>query len=690
MLPIYLKVKNFTSYIDETIEFDKFGNIFTIVGSNGAGKSSLIDMITTCIFYQNRCTDSRGSGMDELINSNGDKMELELKFMMNGNEYIIVRKKKREGSQELELYINGENQTEKITETQKKILNIIKMDYDTFMDTVCIGQGQSGRFMAKKPNERKDVFIQVLGLNKYEKLEKLSKEKKKSIVSDIESCSFKINSLEMSISQKQDLIDQRKKLDQLVINETTNIEQLEKELEKELIEKAQYEQLKSQSDHILNQRKNLEDKINACKFNIDNITSQLSKLEEMSSNDKKQNIEKIVETCNTIINSTQNEYTDLISQKSSLETKNEILSKDARDRKNKYTQLKDYNEAICDFCGHQITTEYKEKYLTDLMNEGKTIIKEININKEQISSLQTLILEKNSIISQNKSKLNDCQVELNNINSAAIKLENMKNNLVQHNNTLNEYTAEYNENLKITVEKVENKVFNDAAIRLNINNLRKNLSTYQSQISVIDSKLDQIKQNEIDIVSLKDELMELELVKSDYESLIQAYGKTGIQADIIANSLPEIEDEINDLLNLLCNGSISINFITQKDTKGKKLKSINSIETLDINVIDKNGSRTYESYSGGEKFRIDFACHVGLAKFLAKRAGSNIDFFIVDEGLGSQDEDAKSQFIHSVNLLTQVFKKVMIITHIEEIKDVFNNKVLIHKDPLLGSKVSLL
>ena len=75
---------------------------------------------------------------------------------------------------------------------------------------------------------------------------------------------------------------------------------------------------------------------------------------------------------------------------------------------------------------------------------------------------------------------------------------------------------------------------------------------------------------------------------------------------------------------------------------------------------------------------------------MAKRAGSNIDFFIVDEGLGSQDEDAKSQFIHSVNLLTQVFKKVMIITHIEEIKDVFNNKVLIHKDPLLGSKVSLL
>ena len=688
MLPIYLKVKNFTSYIDEIIEFDKFGPIFTITGNNGAGKSSLIDMITTCIFYQNRCTDSRGSGMDELINSNGDKMELEYKFIMNNNEYIIIRRKKKEGPQELELYINGESQTEKVTETQKKILNIIKMDYDTFLDTVCIGQGQSGRFMAKKPNERKEVFIQVLGLNKYEKLEKVSKEKKKLITSDIDSCNFKINNLEISILQKQGLLDKKDKLNTLLLSETNNIEKLEKELENELIEKTKYEQLKSQSDHILNQRKNLEDKIKACEFNIENIENQIPNLESFIT--KKDEIEKSLNDSTNIVNQIQEDYTYLISQKSSLETKNELLNKDAKERKNKYTKLNDYNEAICDFCGHQITSDYKEKYLSELMLEGKKLIKQINENKIEIDKLNVLIKEKNDLLNNNKNIISKCQKELNNINSITIKLENMKNNLIQHNNTLNEYKKEYEDNLKIYVEKVENKVFKDDAIRFNINNLRKNLSNYQSQISVIDSKLEQIKKDEIEIVKLKDNLMELELTKSDYESLIQAYGKSGIQADIIANSLPEIEEEINNILNLLCNGNISINFITQKDTKGKKVKSINSIETLDINVIDKNGSRTYESYSGGEKFRIDFACHVGLAKFLARRAGSNMDFFIVDEGLGSQDEDAKSQFIQSVNLLTQVFKQVMIITHIEEMKDAFNNKVLVYKDPLLGSKISLL
>lgn len=688
MLPIYLKAKNFTSYVNETIEFNKFGNMFSVIGENGAGKSSLIDMITTCIFYQNRCTDSRGTGMDELINSNGDKMELEFKFEMNNNNYTIIRKKTRGGSHELELYINDENQTEKITETQKKILNIIKMDYDTFLDTVCIGQGQSGRFMAKKPNERKDVFVQVLGLNKFEKLEKASKEKKKNILIDIESCNFQINNLEMSISQKQDLLNEKNKLNQLLLSETDNIENLEKELETELMEKAQYEQLKSQSDHILNQRLNLEEKIKACKFNIENIKNRIPEFELAIS--KKDSVENELTTANSILNTVQNTYTSLVSEKSILETKNEILNKDVKDIKSKYSKLKDYNEAICDFCGHQITRDYKEKYLIDLMTNGKNILKEVNANKVKIENLDTLIKEKSNIISENKLIISKCQKEINDINSISVNLENIKNNLNQHNNTLIEYEKEYAENLKINVEKVENKIFKDETIKSSINNARKVLSNHQSQISIIDSKLEQIKKDEIRIIDLKDKLMELELTKSDYESLVQAYGKTGIQADIIANALPEIEEEINTLLNLLCNGTISIKFITQKDTKGKKVKSISSIETLDINVIDKDGSRTYESYSGGEKFRIDFACHVGLAKFLAKRAGSNIDFFIVDEGLGSQDDNARSQFIQSVNLLSNVFKKVMIITHIEEMKDAFDNKVLIYKDPMLGSKISIL
>lgn len=137
----------------------------------------------------------------------------------------------------------------------------------------------------------------------------------------------------------------------------------------------------------------------------------------------------------------------------------------------------------------------------------------------------------------------------------------------------------------------------------------------------------------------------------------------------------EIENEINNLLFNLTNGKISISFLIQKETKAKTL-----IDTLDIVVNDSGIIRKYETFSGGEKFRIDFACHIGLSRFLAKRAESNIDLFILDENLGSQDETAKQIFIQCINKLNTYFKQILIITHINDIKDAFENKIYIVKD----------
>ncbi|MNM64474.1 hypothetical protein D3C81_758740 [compost metagenome] len=172
------------------------------------------------------------------------------------------------------------------------------------------------------------------------------------------------------------------------------------------------------------------------------------------------------------------------------------------------------------------------------------------------------------------------------------------------------------------------------------------------------------------------------------DDLTTAWGKDGIQAIIIDNSLEDIQDEINDVLSSLTSDQVSIEFITQKE-KGKGKKAT-SIETLDIMVNGQDGSRAYETYSGGEKFRIDFSCHVGLAKFLAKRAGAAIDFFIVDEGIGSQDEVAKENFVAVMNKLTSIFNKVMVITHIPDVIDAFHHKVEIYKDPIKGSKIKIL
>jgi exonuclease SbcC len=59
-------------------------------------------------------------------------------------------------------------------------------------------------------------------------------------------------------------------------------------------------------------------------------------------------------------------------------------------------------------------------------------------------------------------------------------------------------------------------------------------------------------------------------------------------------------------------------------------------ETLNIIVGDWAGERIYETYSGGEQLRIDFAIRFALVELLARRAGAKVDWLTIDEGFGSQ------------------------------------------------------
>ena len=687
MLPKRIKVKNFTSYVDETIEFEDFGSIFCVLGYNGAGKSSIIDMITTALFYRARGVDKKGTGMDSLVNNNAEKFEIEFEFTMNNNDYKIIRTKARGGEHTLQLFINGSSQTEKIGETQTKINNILKMDYETFLDTICVGQGQSGRFMSKKPNERKDVFVQVLGLDKYEVLEEHAKKMKKEVNSQIESLEEQHNMILTSIEYEKAFKEELEEK-QNVLSELNNLlSQSEEELEKVLEEKVMYETMKQQQDRIISQRNNIKQKIN-------NLTYKLSEYDNkkktiLSRLQHKESINKEIDILEESISNDKEKYNELNAREITLTTESNILISQAKEMKVKFTNLKEFDGAICDFCGNNIDDKHKKQHLNELVKQGKELIAQSKRKEEEVSTIKEQLLHLKNNINENTNKLNNYKNKLDMISRGELELSMIEKEEINYQGMLQEANDENEKMSQIELLEVQNKTFNDMQIRNTIANYKNRISSIQSRIAVLNNELIKLS----DIISNKEEieekLTELKLLSGDYDSLCIAYGKAGIQADIIANSLPEIENEVNDLLEIL-SGNVKVQFKTQKDTKGKKPKKATSIETLDIVVLDGDKARSYETYSGGERFRVDFSCHVGLARFLAKRAGSTMNFFMIDEGLGSQDQSAKSQFVTSVQRLSSIFKQIMVITHIEDLQNCFDKQVLISKDPLNGSKVQLM
>lgn len=151
-----------------------------------------------------------------------------------------------------------------------------------------------------------------------------------------------------------------------------------------------------------------------------------------------------------------------------------------------------------------------------------------------------------------------------------------------------------------------------------------------------------------------------------YKELAEAFSKKGIQALLIEQALPEIELEANRLLAKMTDNRMSLRLETQRETKKG-----DTIETLDIKIADELGTRNYEMYSGGEAFRIDLALRIALSKLLVRRAGASLPILIIDEGFGTQDSSGRERLVEAISSIQDDFDKIIVITHLEELKDKF-------------------
>jgi exonuclease SbcC len=171
-----------------------------------------------------------------------------------------------------------------------------------------------------------------------------------------------------------------------------------------------------------------------------------------------------------------------------------------------------------------------------------------------------------------------------------------------------------------------------------------------------------------------------------YKQLERAFGKDGVPALLIEQALPEIENKANEVLQRLSGGQMSVRFVTQTAYKDKRREDLR--ETLEIQISDSAGVRDYEMYSGGEAFRVNFAIRLALSEVLAQRAGARLQTLVIDEGFGSQDALGRQRLVEAINMVRDDFAKILVITHIDELKDVFPNRIDVEKTPR-GSVVTV-
>jgi DNA repair protein SbcC/Rad50 len=168
-----------------------------------------------------------------------------------------------------------------------------------------------------------------------------------------------------------------------------------------------------------------------------------------------------------------------------------------------------------------------------------------------------------------------------------------------------------------------------------------------------------------------------------YTDLTAAFGKRGVQALIIDNALPEIQEEANRLLARMTDNAMQLTLSTLRQARAGK----GQIETLDISITDDIGTRPYEMFSGGEGFRVNFALRIALSRMLTRRAGAPLQTLVIDEGFGTQDTRGLDRLVESIDAIKDEFALILVISHIESLKEAFATRIDVVKTPT-GSHIN--
>jgi DNA repair protein SbcC/Rad50 len=325
MIPVQLILKNFLSYRNATLDF---GGLHTacICGSNGAGKSSLLEAITWAIWGESRATVE-----DDVIYSGAKEVRVDFTFKSNQQTYRVIRTRIRGATSVLEFQIETPSGFRPLTgkgvrATQDLIVEHIKLDYDTFINSAYLRQGRADEFMLKRPTERKEILAELLKLNQYDDLEERAKESSRQFKARAEELERSLESIKIQLQQR----------------ETTETQKNQLKAELNQLQQVQaFENIQLQSLQVLqHQRQNWEQQLSFVKQQYQNLSQDCDRLQQEQSAIGSQlaDLEKILHQ-EAEIKAGYAQYQSLQSQEETFAVKFEEYTRAGQTRQQKQQQL---------------------------------------------------------------------------------------------------------------------------------------------------------------------------------------------------------------------------------------------------------------------------------------------------------------------------------------------------------------
>ena len=646
---------------DNNVNFNELGGIVGVFGKNFSGKSSIVDAVLWTLFNTTSKNERKNLNV---INQNKDFCRGKIEIQINDLVYTVERKatkytKRLKGEETLEAKteLNFEvydSITGEITSLNGLTRNHtdanIRKHFGTIEDfAVSSLASQHGAlaFIDEGSTRRKEIIAKFLDLEIFDKKFKMAKEESveaKAYLKKLEGRDYKleIEDAEVNLENcKKKIAKQERKVKKYRKNLVTKQEKLN--------------EIDRQISDIPAKAINIFDVYRTLEKNQKQISLLSNKIMEDASilKNEKGRLDKIT----TLMG--QLDYNALLEKQTEIMETNSTLSE--------YTAMLDAaigKERLLD--GIPCGTSYPAcKFIKDAHISVATIPEVKSNVKELQASLSSLApdlvadhIEKYKTLNMKKQ-----ETELL-VRDTKMSIERNNIALERINNSISELTDKriaYEQN-KEAIENLEKLLNNKSKHENDINDIEKNIEFDKIKILELYKQVGSYEQRLETVQADQKEFTKLQKEYSAYDLFMRCMHSNGIAYDIIKKKMPVINEEIAKVLANI------VEFEIFFDSSGNKFDIFIKHPQYD--------ERPIEMASGAEKTMAAMAIRLAL---LSVSSLPKSDLFILDEPGTALDEENMEGFIRILELIKVYFKNVLLISHLDSLKDCVDMQIVIEK-----------
>ena len=675
----------------------------SVVGRNGAGKSTILTSVVYALFGLAR-------GADELLSHDVDRGEVTVTFEIQGERFKVARGRERGRKPWLSLArwdgaIWMTVPTHTIAETQATLTQILGMTEDVFSASVFSPQGQAGALIHMTPGRRKQLLAEMLGIDVYENYR--------------EQFAADLRSLDQRLAIVFDRMDRlRQEIEHIVaaqasslgpsggdegVDELLELARQEAKSWQENLDAAakrqhdleryrQRQQLTRQINAVVDQGKQLKQR----RIKVAERRRALVDLEplqqavadaEAARNAELERVaagQGVAQALRAEADAAFQALKRAVDARSAAERASQQATAHLAVAQDAFTEFEASEQPVCDRCGQVVAGEHREQAAQQLTDAA--------ITADLHASEQAQLL---TAARQAEAEARDRQVlAADRASEDAPRASPTIGRALLHARDALEAAQREITEVEVTEQSLAEQP-TPAQLRgrwdalraerdvlplepprgLTVEECRARLAVANADVSEAEALQIAAQDRAARRVAAEADLAREEAgVQGDQRRrealsvLERACSRNGIPAALLDGAVAGVEQATNEALQNL-GSTFSVRLDTQRELKSGGLG-----ETLDIVVDDGLVERTLETFSGGEQYRVHMALRLGLAQALGRRS---MDCVLIDE-VTDLDDDGVRQLAGMLTRLPD--KQVLLVTHAEDLVEALPQRITVSRN----------